>query len=471
MLNLNYENSETRGFFMQIVERRRKAIILAVDLLLVCAAYILAFYLRYDEIPQRNWESFISLIPWILLISLFFLAIYDLYNLSRKGKWDIIRNVLVASTFMSFLTMSFSFLFREFALPRTIVLLAFLIEIFLLIAWKILFKKFSEQKFEGTVLVISDDIYEKDKMIEQIKESLGKTVIIKEIGAQNSTSKVNNLIETVDYVFVGSSVAGESRSEYLYHSIKNGKIVFVIPDLYDLMLSKSSITSVGDTMVMAVKPFGLLWDQLLSKRLYDIIFSALVLGLLAPLFLIIGIIIKLEDPKAPVFYKQKRLGRDNKEFTIYKFRSMVNGAEKQTGPTLATENDPRITKVGSFIRRTRIDELPQFWNVLKGDMAVVGPRPEREFFINQYMQDHHYYGYRTTVKPGITGYAQVMGKYTTDVEDKLRFDLYYIRNYSFWLDIVIQLRTVIVLFDKTKAEGGKQVGSPKKVDKNVPMNL
>lgn len=456
---------------MQIVERRRKAIILAVDLFLVFFSYILAFYIRYDEIPKRNWDSFISLIPWILLISLFFLAVYDLYNLSRKGKWDIIRNVLVASTFMMFLTMSFSFLFREFALPRTVVIMAFFIEIILLIVWKILFKKVTEQKFEGSVLVISDDTYEKDKIIEQINDNLGHAVVIREIGAQNSTSKVNSLIETVDYVFVGSSVTGESRADYIYHSIKNGKIVFVIPDLYDLMLSKSSITSVGDTMVMAVKPFGLLWDQLLSKRLYDILFSVLVLLLLSPLFLIIGIIIKLEDPKAPVLYKQKRLGRDNKEFTIYKFRSMINGAEKQTGPTLAIENDPRVTKVGSFIRKTRIDELPQFWNVLKGDMAVVGPRPEREYFIKQYTQDHHYYGYRTTVKPGITGYAQVMGKYTTDVEDKLRFDLYYIRNYSFWLDIVIQLRTIIVLLDKTKAEGRKEVQQTKKSNRNLPMNL
>ncbi|WP_458411726.1 sugar transferase [Schinkia sp. CFF1] len=456
---------------MQIVERRRKAIILAVDLILVCLAYILAFYIRYDEIPQRNWDSFISLMPWILLITLFFLAVYDLYNVSRKGKWDIVRNVLVASTFMMFLTMSFSFLFREFAFPRTIVLLAFLLEIALLSAWKILFKKITEQKFEGSVLIISDDIYEKDKMIEQIRDNLGQAVVIKEIGANNSSSKINSFIEMVDYVFVGASVTGESRSESLYYSIKNGKIVFVIPDLYDLMLSKSSITSVGDTMVMAVKPFGLLWDQLFSKRIYDIIFSSIVLIVLSPLFLIIALIIKVEDPKAPILYKQKRLGKDNKEFTIYKFRSMVNGAEKLTGPTLAVENDPRVTKVGSFIRRTRIDELPQFWNVLKGDMAVVGPRPEREFFSNQYMQDHHYYGYRTTVKPGITGYAQVMGKYTTDVEDKLRFDLYYIRNYSFWLDIVIQLRTIIVLFDKTKAEGKKQAEHSKKAGKNVPMNL
>lgn len=164
---------------------------------------------------------------------------------------------------------------------------------------------------------------------------------------------------------------------------------------------------------------------------------------------------KIKEPKGSIFYKQARLGQNNKEFTIYKFRSMVEGAEKLTGPVLAGQNDPRITKFGHFLRKTRIDELPQFLNVLKGDMSIVGPRPEREFFIKQFEKEHNSYTYRSTVKPGITGYAQIMGKYTTTVEDKLRFDLFYIRNYSFILDIIIQFRTVIVMLDKNKSEGNK----------------
>jgi lipopolysaccharide/colanic/teichoic acid biosynthesis glycosyltransferase len=132
---------------------------------------------------------------------------------------------------------------------------------------------------------------------------------------------------------------------------------------------------------------------------------------------------------------------------------MITGAENKTGPVLATSDDDRITKVGKFIRSTRLDELPQLFNVLKGDMSLVGPRPEREFFIKQLSQEYYHYGYRNRVQPGITGYAQVMGKYSTGVEDKLRFDLYYIRNYSLWLDIIILLKTFLVIFDRSKSEG------------------
>ncbi|MCD8509548.1 MAG: sugar transferase [Bacillus sp. (in: Bacteria)] len=131
----------------------------------------------------------------------------------------------------------------------------------------------------------------------------------------------------------------------------------------------------------------------------------------------------------------------------------MKGQKKLTGPVLATENDARITKVGKFMRATRIDELPQLFNVIKGDMSLVGPRPEREFFTKQITKEHYSYAHRNTVQPGITGYAQIMGKYSTDVVDKLRFDLYYIRNYSFWLDIVILLKTFVVILDKSKAEG------------------
>ncbi|BAB07369.1 teichuronic acid biosynthesis (glycosyltransferase) [Halalkalibacterium halodurans C-125] len=188
-------------------------------------------------------------------------------------------------------------------------------------------------------------------------------------------------------------------------------------------------------------------------------------------FLLVAILIKLEDPKGSIIYKQERLGKDNKPFMIYKFRSMVEGAEKKTGPVLATQNDDRITKVGKFIRATRLDELPQLFNVLKGDMSLVGPRPERSFFIEQLSKEHLDYAYRNTVQPGITGYAQIMGKYSTEAEDKLRFDLYYIRNYTFWLDIVIMLKTFTVLLDKTKAEGTDSKKKWKRASKNKDGNV
>lgn len=449
--------------------RSRKFTLIFIDLCLIFIAYVMAFHIRYEQIQDRNWDSFISLSPWILLIGLFFITMYELYSLDQKSTWDIIRSVIVATTLMMFLTMAASFLFREFALPRTVILITYFILNILLISWKLLFVRFSLKQL-GTALFIGD-LEEKQKMTQQMEIPFGKKTKMKYLSDQEHFSLILHNLRAVDYIMIGSKVPSELKSDIIYHSVKYGKIVYVVPNLYDLLLSKSMITTIDDTMVMAVKPFGLTWDQQVVKRIYDIFASVVALAILSPIMLLVSLLIKLEDPKGSIFYKQKRLGRYNKEFTILKFRSMVEGAESKTGPVLAGENDPRITKFGRFIRRTRIDELPQFFNVLNGDMSVVGPRPEREFFTKQFEKDHESYCYRNTVKPGITGYAQIMGKYSTSVEDKLRFDLFYIRNYSFLLDIIIQFRTVIVLFDKTKAEGKEKPNNQSVSKKDLPLKL
>lgn len=154
-----------------------------------------------------------------------------------------------------------------------------------------------------------------------------------------------------------------------------------------------------------------------------------------------------------VIYSQVRAGRDNRLFKVHKFRTMIDGAERLTGPVMASANDPRITKVGSFLRKTRLDELPQLWNVLKGEMSFVGPRPERPNFIQEFARMNPSYNYRMKVKPGITGLAQVKGNYSTDFRDKLKFDLLYIRNYSIFLDLQIIANTLQVIFTPKKAEG------------------
>ena len=173
--------------------------------------------------------------------------------------------------------------------------------------------------------------------------------------------------------------------------------------------------------------------------------------LFLPLFVLIALMIKLES-KGPVIFSQERIGQDRKSYNVHKFRSMVIDAEATTGPVWAEDDDPRITRVGKIIRRLRLDELPQLWNVLKGDMSFVGPRPEREYFTEQLEKAIPYYGERFTVKPGITGWAQVSYGYGASVEDaieKLNYDLFYIKNMSILMDVMIMLRTVkIVLFSK-----------------------
>jgi lipopolysaccharide/colanic/teichoic acid biosynthesis glycosyltransferase len=163
--------------------------------------------------------------------------------------------------------------------------------------------------------------------------------------------------------------------------------------------------------------------------------------------LLTALVIRLTSP-GPAIYKQERVTKDNRHFWLYKFRTMYESAEDETGPVTASTNDERVTPFGAFLRSARFDEILQFFNVIKGEMSVVGPRPERPFFIEQFKTDFPDYDYRAAVKAGITGYAQLMGNYSTAASDKLRFDLWYIKNYSLWMDITLIVKTVKVLFMK-----------------------
>lgn len=198
----------------------------------------------------------------------------------------------------------------------------------------------------------------------------------------------------------------------------------------------------------------------------DIFISFILLIITSPIMLISAILIKVTS-KGPIFYKQVRITKGQKEFEIFKFRSMRIDAEDLSGPVLAQAEDPRVTTVGKYLRSLRIDELPQLFNVLKGDMSLIGPRPERPFFVDQFKEQNPYYYLRHTVRAGITGYAQVYGKYTTDFNSKLKFDLLYIKNYSLMMDIQILFQTVKILFDKVSSQGLEEVLSAEEVFEDI----
>jgi lipopolysaccharide/colanic/teichoic acid biosynthesis glycosyltransferase len=181
------------------------------------------------------------------------------------------------------------------------------------------------------------------------------------------------------------------------------------------------------------------------KRLFDIFLSGIGLVISSPLWLIFSLAIKLQDG-GPVFYTQERVGKGGKIFKVYKFRSMIPDAEKQTGPVLATENDPRVTKVGRILRATAMDELPQLWNIFKGDISFVGPRAERPELVKKFVQFVPNYMKRFDVKPGLTGVAQVYGKYDSSPKEKLRYDLFYIKNKSFLLDLKLIILSFWITF-------------------------
>ncbi len=220
---------------------------------------------------------------------------------------------------------------------------------------------------------------------------------------------------------------------------------------YEMLTGKLIVNQINPSWLIFSKGFKKSFLKRAAKRITDLAFSTILLILTSPLFILVALLIKI-DSKGPVLFSQERVGQNRKPYMIYKFRSMVSDAESKSGPVWADEKDDRITRVGHIIRKTRIDELPQLWNVLKGDMSFVGPRPEREHFVNDLEKLIPYYKERMSVKPGITGWAQVSYGYGATVEDaveKLNYDLFYIKNLSIFMDLMITLRTIkIILFGK-----------------------
>lgn len=228
--------------------------------------------------------------------------------------------------------------------------------------------------------------------------------------------------------------------------------VYMMPKISDVIIKGSDPLHLFDTPIFLTREYTLKVEQRFAKRCIDILCSLVLAVIASPIMLITAIIIKCYDG-GPVLYKQIRCTEGGREFKIMKFRSMKVDAEKDGVARLATKNDSRITPIGKFIRACRIDELPQLFNILKGDMSFIGPRPERPEIIKQYMEDMPEFAFRMKVKAGLAGYAQVYGKYNTTPYDKLKLDLSYIENYSVWLDIKLMMLTLKILFSPEATEG------------------
>ncbi len=225
----------------------------------------------------------------------------------------------------------------------------------------------------------------------------------------------------------------------------------VFPDVFQIMASEVSIGDLGGLPLLTVRDIALRGWKLTLKRAVDLIGSAVGLVVLSPLLMLVAFLIKLDSP-GPVFYAQERMGLDAKSFWTLKFRSMLKDAEAETGPVWATKDDPRRTKIGAFIRRFSIDELPQLINVLLGEMSLVGPRPERPVFVEQFRQSIPRYMDRHREKAGITGWAQVNGlRGDTSIAERTKYDLWYTENWSLLLDFKIILRTLIRVFTEYNA--------------------
>ncbi|MFP4663653.1 MAG: sugar transferase [Bacteroidales bacterium] len=267
--------------------------------------------------------------------------------------------------------------------------------------------------------------------------ALGTIDEIEKLASKHKIEEAIIAIESTDH----------SKIQEIINALQGTQLTIkVIPDMYDILIGKVRMTHILGTPLIQIRKHLMPTWQVHTKRLMDIVVSCMALLILSPLYLAISIGVKMSS-KGPVLYSHERIGRNKKPFKIYKFRSMFTGAEK-FGPKLSSEGDKRVTKFGRFLRKTRMDELPQFYNVLRGDMALVGPRPERQYFIDQIVKEAPHYHLLHKVRPGITSWGQVKYGYAenvTEMIERLKYDILYIENISLAVDFKILIYTILTV--------------------------
>ena len=287
-------------------------------------------------------------------------------------------------------------------------------------------------------------------LIRKMEGRKDKYIITGTISLKAGEERIKEEILKHEAIMIGD-IPSHERNVFLKYCFENNKRCYCQPKISDIMIMSSEKIHMFDTPLLLFRNCGLTVEKQVIKRIFDIICSFVMLVVLSPLLLLIALLVKCYDG-GPVFYKQERLTKDGKVFLVYKFRSMRVDSEKH-GARLAMKGDSRVTPIGKVLRNIHFDELPQLFNIIKGDMSLVGPRPERPEIAAEYTKEIPEFPYRLKVKAGLTGYAQVYGKYNTTPYDKLKLDLTYIENYSFILDLQLIATTVKILFQKENTEG------------------
>ncbi len=287
-------------------------------------------------------------------------------------------------------------------------------------------------------------------IIRKVESRKDKYHIKEKIALQEGTDLIMKKILQYKAVLIGD-IPVQERNTLIKYCFDQNIRCYGIPKISDIMIRNSESIDLFDSPLLLFRNNGLTYRQMFVKRAMDLVFSLVGILLASPIMLVIAVCIKAYD-HGPVFYRQKRQTIGGREFYILKFRSMIVDSERH-GARLAKAHDDRITPVGKVIRRLHFDELPQLFNILKGDMALVGPRPERKEITEEYSKAIPEFSFRLKVKAGLTGYAQVYGQYNTIPYDKLKLDLTYITSYSLWLDIKLMILTVKILFQKEKSAG------------------
>lgn len=425
-----------------------------LGLILLIYSYVwIEYFNRIIELPffrRGNWMMIF--LYGVLLV--FFMQLYGGLKVGYLKKGNLIYSQILSVVFVNIFTyFQIAVLDRHFLNPMPLVIMTGA-DFLVIVIWTMAFQKFYMWIFPPRRMLLVSGNRADYHLLQKMNARDDKYEIKDLISYKRGIDTICRRIHKFDGVILGDMPSHE-RNQLLKYCFSKDIRTYSVPKLSDILMRSSDELTLFDTPVLLSRNDGLTIEQQFFKRLTDVVFSLAGAVITLPFFLIIAVSIKITDG-GPVFYKQTRLTKNGKEFEIIKFRTMIQNAEKETGARLAAEDDDRILPVGKLLRRTRLDELPQIYNILKGDMSIVGPRPERPELAAEIEKELPEFSYRLKVKAGLTGYAQVYGKYNTTFYDKLKQDLMYIRNYSMWLDLKLMIMTPKIMLMKESTEGVKE---------------
>lgn len=438
-----------------------KRLIIFVEMVAIIALEALVFWnvwINYynQMLPKglRYWRRghWVVIILYIVLLY-FFSRVYGGLKIGYLRLSDIIYSQILSMILVNLITYAQICLMGRSIMSITPILFIISVDIGIICAWAIICKYVYIRLYPPHKIIMVYGDREPTALIQKMSSRKDKYDIQESIHISEGEDVIMEKILGYEAVII-CDVPSQIRNNILKYCFKYSIRVYVTPKLSDIIILGSDSIHLFDSPLLLSRNSGLNLEQAIAKRMMDLFLSLLMLMIASPFMIIIAIFIKAYDG-GPVFYKQERLTINGKKFMIYKFRSMKIDSEKH-GARLAMKNDSRVTPIGKIIRNIHFDELPQIFNILKGEMSLVGPRPERPMIMKEYEKDIPEFIFRLKVKAGLTGYAQVYGKYNTTPYDKLKLDLLYVENYSLWLDFKLLLMTFKILFQKENTEGVEQ---------------
>jgi exopolysaccharide biosynthesis polyprenyl glycosylphosphotransferase len=418
-----------------------------IDIVVVSLSYYI--WLRVGSVlgfqyTERNLLSINNFVPYVIIAYLLLFFIYRLNEVDEVDFYETFLGILFSSFIIFILGFALSFFLRAFAVPRTVVIFSFFMQIILLIISHLVIRAiYNKVSPPLKVLILSkEENLAKDvsKYLNSIRAGRVSTEIMLVNG--EPTRRTEDVVNKFDIFIVDDTFISDEKFKLLEFFAYNNKPVYLVPGVYELLLLNPRTRIVRDLTLFEINLVNISGVERIIKRAMDILVSIIALTVFSPVMLIVSLGI-IFDSRRPVFFLQERAGVNGKVFKTIKFRTMIKDAEKYTGPVLSSEDDPRITKIGKFLRKTGLDEMPQFINVLKGELSIVGPRPERPELMKKIQEDIPNFDIRLKVKPGITGFAQLHGKYDTLSDNKLKMDLLYAKQKNAILtDIYVMFNTV-----------------------------